>query len=214
MESLTARCAELLDILEKTYPNARIALNYGNPLELLVATVLSALCTDVRVNQVTPALFRKYSSARDYAEADLGELEEAIRSAGFYRNKARALIAAARILVEEFNGEVPRTMEELTALPGVGRKTANVILGNAYGVPAMAVATHVKRVSYRLGWTRHIDPVKIESDLCAILPPVRWTHASHLLIWHGRGICKALTPLCSMCTVAHLCPRAGVKRSR
>jgi endonuclease III len=214
MESMEARAAEILDILEKTYPEARIALNFSTPLELLVATVLSAQCTDVRVNLVTPALFRKYRSARDYAEADLGELEEEIRSTGFYRNKARALIGAARMMVDEFGGEVPRTMTELTSLPGVGRKTANVILGNAYEIPALVVDTHVKRISFRLGWTRHIDPTKIEADLCALLPQKRWTDASHLLIWHGRGICRALTPLCSVCPVLHLCPRMGVKRSR
>jgi endonuclease III len=214
MESMEARAAEILDILEKTYPEARIALNFSTPLELLVATVLSAQCTDVRVNLVTPALFRKYRSTRDYAEADVGELEEEIRSTGFYRNKARALIGAARMMVDEFGGEVPRTMTELTSLPGVGRKTANVILGNAYEIPALVVDTHVKRISFRLGWTRHIDPTKIEADLCALLPQKRWTDASHLLIWHGRGICRALTPLCSVCPVLHLCPRMGVKRSR
>jgi endonuclease III len=214
MESMEARAAEILDILEKTYPEARIALNFTTPLELLVATVLSAQCTDVRVNLVTPALFRKYRSTRDYAEADVGELEEEIRSTGFYRNKARALIGAARMMVDEFGGEVPRTMTELTSLPGVGRKTANVILGNAYEIPALVVDTHVKRISFRLGWTRHIDPTKIEADLCALLPQKRWTDASHLLIWHGRGICRALTPLCSVCPVLHLCPRMGVKRSR
>ncbi len=214
MKPSTERATEVLDILEKTYPDARIALNFSNPLELLVATVLSAQCTDVRVNQVTPHLFRKYPSARAYAEADPAELEEEVRSTGFYRNKARALIGAGLILAQEHGGEVPATMEALTALPGVGRKTANVILGNAYGIPAMVVDTHVKRLSHRLGWTRHADPVKIEKDLSALLPRTRWTDASHLLIFHGRAICRAITPRCTLCPVAHLCPKAGVKRSR
>ncbi len=208
------RAVEVLDILEKTYPHARIALDFSNPLELLVATVLSAQCTDVRVNQVTPVLFTRYRTARAYAEADLQELEGLIRSTGFFRNKARALVGAGQVLDEKHGGKVPETIEDLTALPGVGRKTANVILGNAYGIPAMVVDTHVKRVSGRLGWTRHRDPVKIEADLCSLLPRERWTDTSHLLIWHGRGICKALTPQCSICPVAHLCPREGVKRSR
>jgi endonuclease-3 len=137
-----------------------------------------------------------------------------IRSTGFYKNKAKALVGAASVIVEKHGGEVPRTMEELTVLPGVGRKTANVILGNAYGIPGMTVDTHVRRVSFRLGWTRHADPEKIEKELAALLPSERWTHTSHLLIFHGRNICKAPTPLCSKCPVFHLCPRAGVTRSR
>lgn len=205
---------EVLEILNATYPDARIALNFTSPLELLVATILSAQCTDVRVNMVTPAVFRRYPDVRAYASADLGELEEMIRSTGFYRNKAKALVGAATIIAEKHGGEVPRTMEELTELPGVGRKTANVILGNAWGIPGMTVDTHVRRVSFRLGWTRHSDPEKIEKDLAALLPPDRWTHTSHLLIFHGRNLCKAPTPLCSTCPVFHLCPRAGVTKSR
>ena len=206
--------AKVYDILNATYPDARIALNFSTPWELLVATVLSAQCTDVRVNEVTPSLFRKYSGPEAFASADLTEMEEAVRPTGFYRNKAKALLGAAAIVVEKHEGEVPRTMEALTALPGVGRKTANVILGNAYGIPGMVVDTHVRRLSFRLGWTTRNDPEKIEKDLCALLPRERWTHTSHLLIFHGRRICKALSPWCSRCPVFHLCPRAGVKKSK
>lgn len=214
MKPSSSRALEVLDILNATYPDARIALHFTTPFELLVATVLSAQCTDVRVNMVTPALFRRYPSPSAFASADLGELEEMIRSTGFYRNKAKALIGAATAIIEKHGGEVPRIMEELTALPGVGRKTANVILGNAYGVPGMTVDTHVRRVSFRLGWTSHSDPEKIEKDLASLLPPDRWTHTSHLLIFHGRNLCKAPMPLCSKCPVFHLCPRVGVTRSK
>lgn len=204
----------VLTFLERTYPDARIALNFGNPLELLVATILSAQCTDVRVNQVTPALFRKYPDASAYAAADLDRLAEEIRSTGFFRAKAKSLIGVGRAISDEHGGEVPRSMEALTRLPGVGRKTANVVLGNAFGVPGMVVDTHVRRVATRLGWTRQSDPEKIEQDLCRLLPRERWTHASHLLIFHGRQICRAPVPRCSICPVQHLCPRAGVARSK
>ncbi|MBE0598358.1 MAG: endonuclease III [Desulfuromonadales bacterium] len=204
---------EVLEVLEKVYPEARIALDFGNPLELLVATILSAQCTDVRVNQVTPELFRRYPDAQAYATADFQELVEVIRSIGFYRAKAKSLIGMGKTLLEEHGGQVPATMEALTRLPGVGRKTANVVLGNAFGVPGMVVDTHVRRVSYRLGWTAQNDPVKIEQELCQLLPRGKWTHASHLLIFHGRQICKAPTPRCSLCPVLSLCPRMGVKKS-
>jgi endonuclease-3 len=208
------QAARVLAILEQVHGDARIALNFSNPLELLVATILSAQCTDVRVNLVTRELFRKYSHARDYAEADLGELEQDIRSTGFFRNKAKSLVGCASAIVERHGGEVPRTMEELTALPGVGRKTANVVLGNAFGVPGMVVDTHVGRVAARLGWTRENDPEKIERDLSRLLPKEKWIHASHVLIFHGRRICKAPVPLCSSCPVFELCPRIGVKKSK
>jgi endonuclease-3 len=205
---------KVLDILSATHSDAAIALEFSNPLELLVATILSAQCTDVRVNQVTRDLFRKYPDARAYAEADLPALENDIRSTGFFRNKARNIIAAARTIVEDHEGEVPRSMEELTALPGVGRKTANVVRGNAFGLQGMVVDTHVKRVSFRLGWTAEKDPEKIERDLSRLLPEERWSQASHVLIFHGRRICKAPVPSCSGCPVLEYCPRAGVMKSR
>ncbi|HXV21233.1 MAG TPA: endonuclease III [Desulfuromonadales bacterium] len=204
----------VLAILEQVHADACIALNFTSPLELLVATILSAQCTDVRVNLVTRDLFRKYPHARAYAEADLDQLEQDIRSTGFFRNKAKSLIGCASALIERHGGEVPQTMEELTALPGVGRKTANVVLGNAFGVPGMVVDTHVGRVATRLGWTRERDPGKIERDLCRLLPKEKWTWASHVLIFHGRRICKAPVPLCSTCPVFELCPRIGVNKSK
>jgi len=210
----TADVRRVFAVLEATHDDADIALEFGNPLELLVATILSAQCTDVRVNQVTRTLFDKYPDAEAYAGADPGELENDIRSTGFFRNKAKNLIGCARALVEENDGKVPATMEELTRLPGVGRKTANVVLGNAFGVPGMVVDTHVKRVSRRLGWTDQSDPEKIEKDLCQLLPRPKWTRASHVLIFHGRRICKAPIPLCSSCPVLADCPRRGVKKSR
>ncbi|BCR07050.1 endonuclease III [Desulfuromonas versatilis] len=205
----------VLGTLEETYPDAHCALNYSNPLELLVATILSAQCTDVRVNQVTEGLFRRYPDAAAYAGADLSALEEEIRSTGFFRNKARNLVACGAALLERHGGEIPRTLEALTALPGVGRKTANVVLGNAFGLAeGLVVDTHVKRIAGRLGWTRHSDPERIERDLCALFPREKWTQASHVLIFHGRQICKAPTPLCTLCPVLSDCPRIGVTRSR
>ncbi len=204
----------ILDILQHTYADARIALNFGTPFELLVATILSAQCTDVQVNKVTPDLFRRYPDVHAFATADIEELAAAIRSIGFFRSKARHLVAAAEALVTRYGGEVPRTMTELTALAGVGRKTANVVLGNIFGIPGMVVDTHVRRVSGRLGWTRQGDPEKIEQDLMQLLPPEHWTQASHLLIWHGRRICRAPIPLCSSCPLLELCPRRGVTRSK
>jgi endonuclease-3 len=203
-----------LHVLEDTHPDATIALRFENPLELLVATILSAQCTDVRVNEVTRTLFRKYPDAAAYAGADPGELEEEIRSTGFFRNKAKSLIGCAAAIVTEHHGEVPRTMEALTRLPGVGRKTANVVLGNAFGIPGVVVDTHVKRVSGRLGWTKQKDPGKIEVDLAELWPREKWTQASHLLIFHGRRLCKAPVPLCSSCPLAKTCPRVGVKKAK
>lgn len=204
----------LLERLERLYPDARCALFYRNPLELLIATILSAQCTDVRVNQVTPVLFARYPDAQALAAADPAELEDLIRSTGFFRNKAKNIIGCAQALVTDHGGEVPRRMEELVALPGVGRKTANVVLGNVFATPGMVVDTHVKRLAGRFGWTRESDPVRIERDLCRLLPEERWTQTSHVLILHGRALCKAPIPHCSLCPVLDLCPRHGITRSR
>ncbi len=193
----------------REYPDADTELIWENPLELLVATMLSAQTTDVRVNMVTEKLFQKYRSAADYAGADVGELEEDIRPTGFYRNKARSLHGMARALLERYGGEVPRTMAELVALPGVGRKTANVVLGNAFGVDeGIVVDTHVRRVSTRLGLTEEGDPEKIERDLMRVVPGEDWTIFSHLLIFHGRRVCKARKPDCPGCVLNDLCPSA------
>jgi endonuclease-3 len=206
-ERIRERASQVGAALERHYPDARCTLDFTNPLELLVATILSAQCTDERVNRVTPALFARYRTAADYAGADPEALREEIRSTGFYRNKAKSILGAARAIVERHGGEVPRTMEELTALPGVGRKTANVILGNAFGVPGMVVDTHVARVARRLGLTRGEDPVKIEYDLMALFPEGRWVRLSHQLIAHGRALCRAPKPDCPACFLSEaLCP--------
>ena len=195
--------------LKAEYPDARTELDWQSPLELLVATVLSAQTTDVQVNRVTQTLFAKYRIAEDYAHADPSELEEDIRPTGFYRNKARSLRNMAGALVEEHGGEVPSTMRELVALPGVGRKTANVVLGNAFGVDeGIVVDTHVRRVSGRLGLTENNDPVKIEQDLMQVVPEKDWTVFSHLLILHGRRTCKARKPDCPNCVLNDICPSA------
>ncbi len=204
-----AKARKILDILAKTYPDARIELNFTTPLELLVATILSAQCTDARVNQVTPHLFKNYRSARAYAEADSAVLEEEIRSTGFFRSKARNIIACCQKLVRDFEGKVPRTMEELTSLPGVGRKTANIILYNAFGIPGFAVDTHVARVTNRLGLVDTEDPVKIEEQMCRLIPKEEWGHATHLFIFHGRRTCAAKQPRCPQCTLRSLCPWPG-----
>jgi endonuclease-3 len=209
VRSDAAPITDVIDRLKREYPDARTELDWTNPLELLVATMLSAQTTDVRVNQVTEALFRKYLSAADYAEAHPGELEEDISPTGFFRNKARALQDMARALLEEHGGEVPRTMAELVTLPGVGRKTANVVLGNAFGVDeGIVVDTHVRRVSNRLGLTTSQDPEKIEQDLTAVVPREDWTIFSHLLIFHGRRVCKARKPDCPNCVLNDICPSA------
>ena len=204
-----APIGEVIACLKEAYPDARTELDWEDPLQLLVATILSAQSTDVRVNQVTKRLFEKYRTAEDYAEADLDLLEEEIRSVGFFRNKARSLNGMARALVEEYEGEVPRTMEELIRLPGVGRKTANVVLGNAFSVnEGVVVDTHVRRVSRRLGLTEHQDPEKIERDLLEIVPERERTLFSHLLIFHGRRVCKSRKPDCPDCVLNHVCPSA------
>ena len=209
VRSEAAPISGVIPRLKREYPDARTELDWRNPLELLVATILSAQTTDVRVNQVTRELFEKYRTAQDYAAADPGHLEEDIRPTGFYRNKARALQGMARALLERHGGEVPRTMAELVALPGVGRKTANVVLGNAFGVDeGIVVDTHVRRVSTRLGLTEERDPEKIEQDLMRVVPDDDWTIFSHLLIFHGRRVCKARRPDCPGCVLNDLCPSA------
>ncbi len=203
------RVMKIIELLEKEYPDAKTALNYTNPLELLVATVLSAQCTDKRVNAVTKSLFRKYKTAEDYANADLEELEEAVRPTGFYRNKARNIKKICRLLVEKFNSQVPKTMNELLELPGVARKTANIVLSNAYGViEGVAVDTHVRRLSMRLGLTENKNPDKIERDLMEIVPQAHWKRITDLLIFHGRIICMARKPKCSLCVLNKICPSA------
>ena len=209
-----AAALETLDLLEATYPDAHCALVHDNPWQLLVATILSAQCTDVRVNQVTPKLFRCYPDAHSMAAADQTELEELVRPTGFYRNKAKNLIGCAMALVCCHAGEVPKNISALVSLPGVGRKTANVILGNAFDLPGMVVDTHVGRIARRLGWTRAKDAVKIERDLCALLPAERWTQAAHVLIFHGRQCCRAQTAWCSKCPVMARCPQVGVGRQK
>lgn len=200
---------EVLRRLKKAYPDATCALEHRTPFELLVATILSAQCTDVRVNMVTPALFAKYPTARSLAEADQADVEELIRSTGFFRNKARNLIGMAGALVERHGGEVPADMEALRVLPGVGRKTANVVLGNAFGMNVgVTVDTHVARLTKLLGLTRHTDPIKIERDLMDLVPRKDWTLVSHLLIWHGRQVCIARRPRCDECVLRHGCPSA------
>lgn len=200
---------KILALLEKTYPDARVMLNYKNPLELLIATILAAQCTDERVNEVTKVLFKRYKTAKDYANADLKELEAIIHPTGFYRAKAKAIIGCSKKLVEEFKGKVPETLEALTSLPGVGRKTANIVLGNAFGKPALAVDTHVARVSNRLGLAHSTDPNEIEAELSALIPKAKWTQATHILGFHGRYTCKARNPLCPQCPVEKLCPWPG-----
>lgn len=200
---------KLLDFFDEYYPRAECALAFENPFQLLVATILSAQCTDERVNRTTPDLFRRYPDQASMARADLDELETIIKPCGFYHNKARNIIAASRVIEENHGGQVPRTLEELVRLPGVGRKTANVLLGNAFGVPGLTVDTHLGRVSRRLGLSANQDPEKVEADLAAIIPRPRWTLFSHQAIAHGRALCKARRPLCESCPL-NICPRIGV----
>ncbi|HEY7614096.1 MAG TPA: endonuclease III [Gemmatimonadales bacterium] len=213
-ESAVARAERARAIfrrLHRAYPDARCALDHANPYQLLVATILSAQCTDARVNMVTPAFFARYPTPEDLARADRGEVEELIRSTGFFRNKTRSLVGMAQAVVAEHQGAVPRSMGELQVLPGVGRKTANVILGNAYGInEGITVDTHVTRLSRLLGLTRHDDAVRIEQDLMPLFPREDWALLSHLLITHGRQVCIARRPRCPECVVADLCPSAAV----
>jgi endonuclease-3 len=204
------RAGAIVRGLAKLYPDAHCALHYRNPLELLVATILSAQCTDVRVNMVTPALFARYPDAAAFAAADPAELERAIQSTGFFRNKARNIIACCKEIVARFGGQVPGTMDELVPLPGIGRKTANVVLGNAFQVPGITVDTHVGRLSRRMGLTEETDPEKVERDLMALIPKKEWTMFSHRMIFHGRQVCFARKPSCETCTLKRVCPRIGV----
>ena len=205
------RAPEIYRRLSAEYPDARCALDHRNPYELLVATILSAQCTDKRVNMVTPALFAKYPDPPAMSDANPEELQEMIRSTGFFRNKTKSLLGMSRAIVEKHSGTVPQTMEELVKLPGVGRKTANVVLGNAFGRDeGVVVDTHVSRLSQRLGLSRESEPVKIEQDLMALFPREQWTMLAHLLISHGRQICDARRPLCEKCVVSDLCPSSRV----
>ena len=203
------RVREIWPILRRTYPEAAIALKYANPLELLIATILSAQCTDERVNIVTKDVFKKYRSAEDWVQADLRQIESDIKTTGFFRNKAANIKGACTKIVQQYAGKVPSTMDELLKLPGVGRKTANVVLGNAFGVPGIVCDTHVIRLSRRLGLSENTDPVKIESDLAEIVTKRNWTLFSDLLIFHGRNVCKARKPDCPHCPIAEHCPAAN-----
>ena len=208
-EKLRARAKKIIAVLHKEYPDAKIALDFSNPLQLLVATILSAQCTDVRVNMVTPGLFKKYPSARAFANASQAELEQDIRSTGFFRNKAKSIIACCKSIVEKHGGQVPAKMEDLVELGGVGRKTANCVLGGAFGVNAgVVVDTHVRRVSQRLALTKNEDPDKIEADLMALAPQKEWYDLGNMLIWHGRRVCDARKPKCPDCVLIRQCPSA------
>jgi endonuclease-3 len=203
------RAAKIIELLEKQFPNAKTALNYSNPLEILVATMLSAQTTDERVNIVTQNLFKKYRTPEDYANVEIKELEQDIRSTGFYHNKARNLKKCCQLLIEKYNSQVPKTMEEMLELPGVARKTANIVLYYAYGIiSGVAVDTHVRRVSQRLGLTQHEDPAKIEMDLMQITPKEKWMKLTDLLIFHGRQVCIARKPTCETCVLNKICPSA------
>jgi endonuclease-3 len=200
----------IIRALDRVYPEAECSLAFGSPFQLLCATILSAQCTDARVNLVTPALFAAYPEPAEMAKAPLPKLEALIRTTGFFKNKALSLKQSSQAIVEQHGGEVPRTLDELVALRGVGRKTANVVLGNAYGVPGLVVDTHVGRLCRRLGFTRHDDPVKVEREMMELVPQEDWTLFSHLLIYHGRAICQARKPMCEECPLSRYCPKVGV----
>ncbi len=205
-EAQKERTKKIIAILKGEFPDSGTALNYSDPLELLIATILSAQCTDERVNKVTVELFKKYKTAQDYADVEVLELEREIHPTGFFRNKTKSIKLCCGAIVERHNGQVPSTMEELTKLGGVGRKTANVVLGNVFGIPGVVVDTHVKRISQRLAITENQNPDKIEGDLMKIVPKEEWTLFSHLLIDHGRKTCQARSPKCRECNIAELCP--------
>jgi endonuclease-3 len=208
--ALTRRARRINNELARQYPHAHCELNFRNPLELSVATILSAQCTDKKVNEVTPALFAKYPDAAAYAAADRAELEDLIHATGFFRAKSNTLIRLGQQLMERYDGQVPGTLTQLVTLPGFGRKTANVVLGNAFDVPGITVDTHMLRLSARWRWTTNTDPVKVESDIAALIPRRDWTIMSHRVIWHGRRMCHARKPACGVCPIARLCPSAGI----
>lgn len=204
-----ARAAKVIELLEKEYPDAKVALHYSNPLELLIATILSAQATDEQINQITPKLFKRYRTAEDFANADRQELEQIIKSSGFYHNKAKNIQNCCKMLVEKYDSKVPKTMDELLELPGVARKTANIVLTNAYGiVEGVAVDTHVRRLAQRLGLSEKDDPNKIEQDLMQLVPKPKWMRITDLLIWHGRRVCTAKKPNCAGCVLNTICPCA------
>jgi len=211
LRSAYARAKTINERLAEHYPDAHCALNFENPLQLLVATILSAQCTDVMVNKVTPTLFKRCPTAQKLAAIDDAELQEIIRTTGFYRNKAKSIKAAAKLIVEKHNGKVPGTLDELIQLPGVARKTANVVLGECFDTPGITVDTHVGRLSRRMGFTKEDDPVKVERDLHTLIPQEDWTIFSHRMIWHGRQICIARKPKCDVCPLADVCPKIGVE---
>jgi endonuclease III len=207
--ALTRRARRINRELGLLYPDAHTELDFTTPLELSVATILSAQCTDKRVNEVTPALFRRYPTAADYAGADRADLEEMIRTTGFFRNKTSSLMKLGQALVDRFDGEVPASLDKLVTLPGFGRKTANVVLGNAFGIPGITVDTHFGRLARRWRWTANTDPVKVEADVAALFPKKDWTILSHRVIWHGRRVCHSRKPACGACAIARLCPSFG-----
>jgi endonuclease III len=207
--ALVRRARKINRELAGLYPDAHCELDFTSPLELLVATILSAQCTDKRVNMVTPVLFAKYRTAADYAAADRGEVEQIIQSTGFFRAKTTSLLGLGQALCDRFGGEVPSRLADLVTLPGVGRKTANVVLGNAFGIPGITVDTHFYRLSHRFGWTTQEDPVKVELEVGSLIPKADWTMLSHRLIWHGRRVCHARKPACGACGIAALCPSFG-----
>ena len=211
LDEKRARMTKILRLIKKAYPDAKCSLDYGTPFQLLVSTVLSAQCTDERVNKTTPELFRRYPGPEAMSKAPLDELESLIRSTGFYKNKARSISELSQAILEKHGGKVPRTLDDLVALRGVGRKTANVVMGNAFGTPGLVVDTHVGRLSRRMGFTKANDPVKVEHEMEEIVPQEEWTLYSHLLIYHGRAICMARSPKCEECFLSPLCPRVGVR---
>jgi len=214
-KSKSAHAAEVVRRLHKEYPDAHIELDYKTPLQLLIATILAAQCTDIRVNVVTKTLFKKYKSPEDYLKVPQNELEEDVHSVSFFRSKTRNIRGACHKILEEFHGEVPQTMKELVTLPGVGRKTANVVLGIAFGkASGIVVDTHVKRVTFRLGMTSETEPEKVEQDLIKLIPQEEWTFAANAIIWHGRRVCHARKPKCSECVLEDICPKQGVKERK